>query len=134
MNKEEIKVKVEKFVEGINNEANKSKIPVLFCVNCGSINLDQNSVFQIQCYDCRQKAFWNGLKFAIARGGHPHDVLQLVTPAQEGFWDDWHSQMNLAVHELGELLNQIPNQSDSDERKVMKENWERLKTKIDSLL
>lgn len=36
---EEIMAKITRFAEEISDKNNKSRIPVLFCLNCGSISL-----------------------------------------------------------------------------------------------
>lgn len=60
-----------------------SNPPVVFCVRCGSTNLDQNSLTEIMCYDCENTIPWNGDLFSIRRGLDPSAESD-VTDALEG--------------------------------------------------
>lgn len=54
------------------------RIPVVFCVKCGSTNLDQNSVTEIRCYNCGNSAMWDSSRFSIRRGVEPNSESDVV--------------------------------------------------------
>jgi hypothetical protein len=140
---DEIGRKLEKFAKQII--ADSPTTPVVFCLNCGSVNIDQNSVSQLQCYDCREVSLWNGRKFGIARGGHLNDVRNALLPASEGYWENWHAQTVTALYEFGRDVTQAVSVGldkrevasmdlQPDQYQELKEAWETTKNKIDRLL
>lgn len=110
--------------------------PIIFCVNCGSTNLDQNSTYMLQCYDCRGIALWDGHSFGVARRGSVQDVAHaLRPPARADYFDDWHSQMIQALHEFGRTAVQSgATTPEGDEAGQLIEEWNRCKAKIDGLI
>lgn len=58
--------------------------PVVFCVQCGSTRLDQNSVTELRCYDCGNTLPWDGSKFGIRRRPeYTEDVTRALWNAGE---------------------------------------------------
>jgi hypothetical protein len=55
--------KVQKHEQCLKDE----RFPVVFCVNCGSTYLDQNSMHELRCYDCGNTLAWDGTKFGVNR-------------------------------------------------------------------
>lgn len=110
--------------------------PIIFCVNCGSTNLDQNSKYMLQCYDCRGVALWDGHSFGIARQGRVEDVAHALTPpARSDYFGDWHSQMIQTLHEFGRAAVQSGATTLDDAEAVqLIEEWNRCKAKIDGLI
>lgn len=112
------------------------KQAIIFCVNCGSTNLDQNSKYMLQCYDCRSIALWDGHSFGISRQGRVEDVAHALTPpARPDYFNDWHSQMIQALHEFGRVAVQsgATTLEDSEAEQLLEE-WSRCKAKIDGLI
>ena len=54
--------KLERFRETAGYQAN-----IVYCVRCGSTNIDQNSLHELHCCDCDNRLAWDGLSFGIAR-------------------------------------------------------------------
>ena len=143
MDVEEIKKKVERFVETMKS----GSTPVVFCFNCGSTNLDQNAVFHIQCYECRNSELWNGLKFAICRKGDVREtasMLRDVPPIDSEYWNNWQSQSKLEILSFGKLLANLTTSTNdessaksnlkSEQYEEIKKAWEELKIKMDKLI
>lgn len=53
-----------------------SRGATVFCANCGSCNVDQNFINELRCYDCGNKAIWDGTGFGILRPGNSEDLIQ----------------------------------------------------------
>ena len=70
--------KVEHFRETATRQAN-----FVFCVHCGSTNIDQNSLHELYCYDCENRMAWDGLAFGIARTRGVDLEDQRCTPAAD---------------------------------------------------
>lgn len=58
--------------------------PIIFCVGCGSTNVDQNTRHQLRCYTCHAASAFDSRRFSIARDGDPWDVAQATSPSPEG--------------------------------------------------
>ncbi|HLM00234.1 MAG TPA: hypothetical protein VK400_04200, partial [Pyrinomonadaceae bacterium] len=120
-------------------ESIKTNKPVIFCVNCGSTNLDQNSVSQIQCYDCGNEGIWSGQKFGIAKDGDPHYVISSIMPPADPFYfADWRSQMLLSLEEFFQSVDSTVIATDdmitnADYQKLLEE-WKRLQNRIELFL
>jgi hypothetical protein len=113
--------KLEKFSSSVARHQ-----PIIFCVNCGSTNLDQNSKYMLQCYDCRGIALWDGHSFGIARRGSVQDVAHALTPpANPDYFNNRQSQIIQALHEFGRTAIQSG---------ATIEEWEKCKAKIDGLI
>lgn len=114
----------------------KKNQPVVFCVNCGSTNLDQNSTSEIQCYNCRVKGIWNGKKFGVARNGRIQDVISAITPPTDPFYfTDWRSQMLLSIEEFFQSVNSIILTGDEmveeNDYHKLSEEWKTLQSRIE---
>lgn len=141
---EEIEKKLEQFIKDTSDPSGSLRLPVLFCLNCGSIELDQNDVFSIECYNCHQTSLWNGLKFGITRSASVDEVAKMLMPAQEGYWEDWRSQLILSILNFGKVITELRYSADSNdspksqlehkELMKLKEQWRVMKTLIDGQL
>jgi hypothetical protein len=120
-------------------ESFKTLKPTVFCVNCGSTNLDQSGIFVLECYNCDAKGIWNGQAFGIARGGEMHDVLSAYTPPEDPFYfSGWRNQMCVSLEEF--FLNvesTVIGEEDSITEKQLtelQEDWNKLQKRIELFL
>jgi len=134
INKEDLEKILKTYMESIEKYQ-----PIVFCVSCGSTNLDQNSVSQIQCYDCRNKGIWNGQKFSIARKGRPNDVISAIRPPTDPFYfSNWRRQMLLSLEEFFQSVDSTVMANDdmitNADYQILLEEWKLLQNRIELFL
>jgi hypothetical protein len=85
--------------------------PTIFCVKCGSLEIEQNAVHVLQCLNCRNTLFWNGYRFSIARENYAeHDAISAFTTAKEfgaeQWRRDWHFNIIRALWQFSDVVNE----------------------------
>jgi hypothetical protein len=108
--------------------------PVIFCVKCGSTRLDQNSITELQCYDCGNIQSWNAFRFAVAREGKISDVESAIESAATYSFDDWHIELERVAQEFAnEVVNDcmLP---EGGTRQSLETLWAVCKENIDRLI
>lgn len=109
---------------------------VIFCVNCGSTNLDQNSINQLHCYNCRQVMTWNGFRFSIGRPRtvDKYDVPRTFERFAESSYDEWHRQVEDGVGNfIQAIVEDALSPTDFSEARLeeLEKKWERCKKVVD---
>jgi len=67
-------------------ESIKKSAAVVFCVNCGSTCIDQNSQNQLRCYSCDNTLdTWNSRKFSIVRTSGAKEPINELTDVENLF-------------------------------------------------
>ena len=122
--------------------------PIIFCVKCGSLEVEQNSVNVIQCLNCRNQIFWNGYRFSIARENWAEEDAALSFTTAEEFgrnqWrKDWHFNIIHALWDFSDAVNanihmtstEDPNLGKSgEEYEELVRAWNKCKEEIDVAL
>lgn len=107
----------------------------IFCVNCGSTRLDQNSLYELKCYNCNQGTFWNSLRFGVARQiSSIADVRNALTNFRDSSYDEWHQQIEERLgHFLQLLLSDAlqPGNFNRERLEILEREWTHLKKGID---
>ena len=68
--------------------------PTLFCVNCGSTDIEQYAISELGCRNCDQRFPWNGLRFSIARPNQGvDDVAFSLRALLTSSYDEWHREI-----------------------------------------
>jgi|GEM_PF-2681405 len=119
--------------------------PIVFCVKCGSLEVEQNSVNVLLCLNCRNQIFWNGRRFAIAREAYAEEdaVMSFTSEAPSHWRKDWHFNI---VHALWAFSDEVianihmtsiddPNLGkSSEEYEELVRAWNKCKEEIDVAL
>jgi hypothetical protein len=116
--------------------------PTVFCVKCGSTEVDQNAIYKLRCINCGNFGLWDGLSFAIARDGSAYNAVSSFENLEfRPGWhkNHWHSEAIKALQEFSEsILKYEPDypprpKTDSDFRQL-EEAWNQFKERMDELL
>ena len=130
--------KIEKFKETI--DTSKS---IVFCVQCGSTKIDQNSSSQLRCYSCDNVSIWDSGRFSIAREGSVSDVKQAFEPrvadVESG---DWSTAISESLLPFLHRLSEVPSVLGDDElTSILEEDleplmasWDEVKTRVDAVI
>lgn len=122
--------------------------PIIFCVKCGSLEVEQNSLHALQCLNCRNTLFWNGYRFSIARENYAEEDAKsaFVTAKEFGpeqWKPDWHINIIRALWKFSDVINENvymastidPNIGKSGEEfEELVRAWEKCKEQIDIAL
>lgn len=71
----------EKLTTFLDNPLNRNA--TVFCVACGSRNVDQNSVFKLRCANCGNEMVWDATRFGIARRSDENDAIRIFLYAEK---------------------------------------------------
>lgn len=108
---------------------------VIFCVNCGSTNIDQNSITELRCYSCHKSIVWNSFSFGIARNEQNlDDVFKSLTRLNKSSYDEWHEELtNGLLGFLEEVLTDAAKSENFTRERLLKleRTWEHYKKVVD---
>lgn len=123
--------------------------PMVFCVNCGSLEVEQTAVHALDCLNCNNRLFWNGYRFSIARERYAEEDVASAIMAEQDFREndryrrDWHFNIFRALWQFSDVANVGPFMTSINDPNVGKTGeefedlvraWEKCKADIDLAL
>ena len=123
--------------------------PMVFCVNCGSLAVEQTSVHTLDCLNCNNRLFWNGYRFSIARESYAEEDVASAIMAEQDFREknryswDWHFNIFRALWQFSDAANGTTYMSSKEDPNFGKSGeefedlvraWEECKAEIDGAL
>ncbi len=116
----------------------------LFCVKCGSTNIDQNFSDQLKCSDCSNISVWDSSRFSVAREGlEESDASAAFQPRLQIVPKIDCGQENI-ISALLPLLHNLTNMASvtsSDSSKMLQKDidklfsdWQAAKTCVDKII
>ena len=117
---------------------------VVFCIKCGSTDVDQNYRNQLLCNHCGNFSIWDSSRFSIACDGKEHDVvsaLRAPIEAKSADSGDWSAALVSSLFPLGHavadmrmiLSGGLPGIRSEDYVKLIA-IWDDTKTRIDAAI
>jgi hypothetical protein len=109
--------------------------PVIFCVQCGSTSIDQNSIDELRCYNCGNTLTWNAYRFSVYQ--YESDItLSLKTVMRDEF-SNWHNEMEKTVGSFTKkiIIDAVYSTRDLTEKIEDIENqWNECKERVEKLI
>ncbi len=84
---------------------------IVFCVSCGSTNVDRIHLYAVQCNSCHQVMAWNAVQFGIARNSEIFDAQKAFETAQRfqnlEIGTNWMQAINSHLQQFLNIAAQI---------------------------